>query len=118
LTEICTPDVTACTGDITPAHAVRLMRGRHVGKRVIGDESSEALGPIGIVTNRDIVVEVLAKDLDPATLTVRTIVRVPLVIARLGRGGERARADESARCAPRSGGGRGLEAHRRACPRR
>jgi CBS domain-containing protein len=38
--------------------------------------------PIGIVTDRDIVVEVLSKGLDPHTRTVRDIMRGPTVIAR------------------------------------
>lgn len=90
LTEICTPDVISCTPDITALHAARLMRERHVGDLVVVDESGEDPAPIGIVTDRDIVVEVLAKDLDPAKVTVRDIMRVPLVIARASEEAENA----------------------------
>src|SRR5262249_33266114 len=38
--------------------------------------------PLGMVTDRDIVVEVLAKGLDPATTLVSSIMRTPVVIAR------------------------------------
>lgn len=81
LKEICTPDVIYCTDGITTLHAARLMRERHVGDLVVVDENGDDQTPIGIVTDRDIVIEVLAKDLDPAKVTVRQIMRVPLVIA-------------------------------------
>ena len=82
LKELCTPDVVYCTAQISALHAARLMRERHVGDLVIIDESEQTPAPIGIVTDRDIVVEVLAKDLDPATTPVGQIMRTPLVIAR------------------------------------
>lgn len=82
LKELCTPDVASCTAEITALHAARLMRDHHVGDLVILDENSDDGTPIGIVTDRDIVVEVLARDLDPTKVTVRDIMRVPLVIAR------------------------------------
>ena len=82
LKELCTPDVASCTAEISALHAARLMRDHHVGDLVILDENSEDGTPIGIVTDRDIVVEVLARDRDPAKVTLRDIMRVPLVIAR------------------------------------
>ena len=82
LKELCTPDVASCTAEITALHAARLMRDHHVGDLVILDENSDDGTPIGIVTDRGIVVEVLARDLDPTKVTVRDIMRVPLVIAR------------------------------------
>lgn len=90
LQELCTPDVVYCTAEINTLHAARLMRERHVGDLVVVDEGEEDHAPIGIVTDRDIVVEVLAKDLDPARVTVREIMRVPLVIARTSEQAEHA----------------------------
>ena len=90
LKELCTPDVVYCTAQISALHAARLMRERHVGDLVVIDDSEETHAPIGIVTDRDIIVEVLAKDLDPATTTVREIMRVPLVIARTSEEAENA----------------------------
>jgi CBS domain-containing protein len=83
LKELCTPEVVYCTAQISALHAARLMRERHVGDLVVIDESKDTHAPIGIVTDRDIVVEVLAKDLDPATTRVGQIMRVPLVIGRM-----------------------------------
>lgn len=90
LKDICTPDVIYCTGGISTLHAARLMRERHVGDLVVVGDDEDDQTPIGIVTDRDIVVEVLAKDLDPAKVTVREIMHVPLVIAHASEEAEHA----------------------------
>ncbi len=82
LQQLCTPDVVYCTADINTLHAAQIMRERHVGNVVVVDDDDENHTPIGIVTDRDIVVEVLAQELDPASVTVREIMHAPLVIAR------------------------------------
>ena len=81
LNEICTPDVVYCGADSTALAAARLMRERHVGDVVIVDEPNGDQTPIGLVTDRDIVVEVIAKEQDPAKVTVREIMRTPVVVA-------------------------------------
>jgi len=81
LNEICTPDVVYCGADSTALAAARLMRERHVGDVVIVDEPTGDQTPIGLVTDRDIVVEVIAKEQDPAKVTVREIMRTPVVVA-------------------------------------
>jgi len=81
LNEICTPDVVYCNADSTALAAARLMRERHVGDVVVVDEPNGHQTPIGVVTDRDIVVEVIAKEQDPAKVTVREIMRTPVVVA-------------------------------------
>jgi len=81
LSEICTPDVVYCSADSTALAAARLMRERHVGDVVVVDEPNGDQTPIGVVTDRDIVVEVIAKEQDPAKVTVREIMRTPVVVA-------------------------------------
>jgi len=81
LNEICTPDVVYCGADSTALAAARLMRERHVGDVVVVDEPNGDQTPIGLVTDRDIVVEVIAKEQDPAKVTVREIMRTPVVVA-------------------------------------
>ena len=90
LQELCTPDVVFCSADISALHAARLMRERHVGDLIIVDEGEDERAPLGIVTDRDIVVEVLAKELDAAKVRVRDIMRAPLVIARTSEEAEQA----------------------------
>jgi CBS domain-containing protein len=54
------------------------MRERHVGDVIIVDPS-RGQRPVGIVTDRDIVVEVVAAGLDPAFVKVADLVLEPLV---------------------------------------
>jgi len=80
LNEICTPDVVCCGADSTALAAARLMRERHVGDVVIVDEPNGDQTPIGVVTDRDIVVEVIAREQNPAQVTLREIMRTPVVV--------------------------------------
>ncbi len=81
LRDLCTPDVVACAPDSSALYAARLMRQHHVGDVVIVEDPETEPSPIGLVTDRDIVVEVLGKELDPARVTLRQIMRTPAVIA-------------------------------------
>lgn len=83
LKDLCTPDVISCTPDKSALHAARLMRQHHVGDVVIVEDPETGRSPLGVVTDRDIVVEVLGKELDPARVTLRQIMRTPVVIASL-----------------------------------
>lgn len=82
LKDLCTTDVVCCTPESRILDAARLMRQKHVGDLVVVSESDGDQTPIGMVTDRDIVIEVLGKGLDPNTISVRDIMRSPTVIAR------------------------------------
>jgi CBS domain-containing protein len=71
--QICSRDVVAATRDTTVQEAARLMRRHHVGTVVVVEKQNGVSRPVGIVTDRDIVVEVNAVDLDPHALTVGDI---------------------------------------------
>jgi CBS domain-containing protein len=60
--------------------AAKLMRHNHVGSLVVVDDLDDRV-PVGIVTDRDIVVEIVASDLDPRTMTVGEIMGGELVTA-------------------------------------
>jgi CBS domain-containing protein len=80
--EISMRDVVVATAETTVADAAGLMRRRHVGTLVIVDTThGGAPRPRGIVTDRDIVVEVVATGLDPRTITIGDIMRRELVTA-------------------------------------
>ena len=49
------------------------MRRHHVGDLVVVEKEGEEAIPIGIITDRDIVIEVMAQKLDPDSLTVKDI---------------------------------------------
>lgn len=81
LKDLCTPDVVSCDADSSALHAARLMRQHHVGDVVVVEDTETDPSPVGVVTDRDIVVEVLGKELDPAKVALREFMRKPAVIA-------------------------------------
>jgi CBS domain-containing protein len=81
LKEVCTASVVTCGPQTTILQAASLMRHRHVGDLVVVDDPQDQGVPLGIVTDRDIVIEVLGNGLDPAKTTVGSLMRKPVVIA-------------------------------------
>ena len=81
LKDLCTPDVVSCTADSSVMHAAWLMRQQHVGDVVVVEDMDGDRPPLGVVTDRDIVIEVLGRELDPAKVTLRQIMRAPVVVA-------------------------------------
>lgn len=75
----CKRSVVSVTRDASVAATAALMRKHHVGAVVVADERGPARVPVGILTDRDVVVEVVAADLDPKSVSVGEIVRRPLV---------------------------------------
>jgi len=49
------------------------MRHHHVGDLVVVEKAGEEARPVGIITDRDIVIEVVAQKIDPDSLTVKDI---------------------------------------------
>ena len=82
LKEICTTDVVFCGRETSALEAARIMRTKHIGDLVVVDDPADECAPVGLVTDRDIVVKVLGAELDPAATAVGTIMRTPLVTAR------------------------------------
>lgn len=65
----------------TPAVVVaQLMRKYHIGALVVVD-ANDKTRPVGIVTDRDLVLELMAEGLDPAVFTTGDIMSVDLVLA-------------------------------------
>jgi predicted transcriptional regulator len=63
--EICTRNTVITTRDSTVAAAAQLMRRHHVGTLVVVDSTNGGKHmPVGIVTDRDAVIEVMATGLD------------------------------------------------------
>ena len=80
--EICNREVVVATRETTTADAAKLMRDHHVGTLVVIEREHGAQKPVGIITDRDLVVEIIAMDLDPHTLTVGEVMGPGLVTAR------------------------------------
>lgn len=71
--EICNREVVYVNRDVTVHAACKLMRHYHVGSLVVVDETEGKRVPVGILTDRDIVVEIDAMDLDPKVMTAGDI---------------------------------------------
>ena len=85
--EICTRETVIATRETTVAAAAQLMRQHHVGTLVVVDQVNGGKRvPVGIVTDRDAVVEVMATGLDPNAITVGDIMEQELVTARENEG--------------------------------
>ena len=73
--------VVAVVEPETPAVVVaQLMRQHHIGALVVVD-ATEKTRAVGIVTDRDLVLELMAESLDPAVFTAGDIMSVDLVTA-------------------------------------
>jgi CBS domain-containing protein len=84
LSSFCMLDVACCSRRTTVLEAAHLMRRKHTGDLVVIDDDEEKPSPLGVITDRDIVVEVLGKGLDPAVTTVGSVIRTPVVVAEEG----------------------------------
>ena len=71
--EYCNREVIVVERSEPVREAVRLMREHHVGSVVVVEKRGDQATPIGILTDRDIVIEVLAEDVDPAEVNIGDI---------------------------------------------
>ncbi|MEY4729592.1 MAG: hypothetical protein RL020_750, partial [Pseudomonadota bacterium] len=70
---LCNRNVVFAARDTTITGAATLMRHQHVGDVVVIDNVDGQHLPVGIVTDRDIVVEVIAMGLDAKVMTLGDI---------------------------------------------
>jgi len=78
--DICRRPVIAIDDAMDIPAAAQLMREHHVGFLVVHKSGDELRRPIGVLTDRDIVIEVIAKKVDPVSLTVDDLMsRQPLI---------------------------------------
>ncbi len=81
--EICSRVVVVAEPHTDLREAARMMRDHHVGALVVVEKREGTTRPVGIVTDRDIVVEVVAATgVTPESLTVRDVMSSDLVLAR------------------------------------
>lgn len=72
-------EVESITADLTVKDCALVMRRKHVGSLVVVDAQNV---PVGIITDRDLAIEVLAQGLDPLTLTVGEVMTTPVAVAQ------------------------------------
>lgn len=71
---VCNREVITVQRDATVLHAAKLMRQYHIGDVVVIENHKNKAVPVGVVTDRDIVVELVATELDCKVITVGDIV--------------------------------------------
>jgi CBS domain-containing protein len=81
ISEFCVHNVICASRDTTALEAAGLMRHHHVGDVIVVDQVDGAKKPVGIVTDRDLVVEVMAGGVDPREVKLGELVlRSPVTI--------------------------------------
>jgi CBS domain-containing protein len=71
LGKICTKPVVTASAQMTVNQAAQAMRSKNVGALIVVN----ARRPIGMLTDRDVAVEVVAKGIDPETARVGDVMR-------------------------------------------
>lgn len=79
--ELCNREVVIVDRDATILEAAKLMRWHHVGDVIVAEERGGEKVPIGILTDRDIVVELLAEEIDLAIVSVGDAMSFELLTA-------------------------------------
>lgn len=79
--EFCNREVIVIGPDEPAREIARLMREHHVGDVLVVEERDGRRVPVGIVTDRDLVIEVLASESDPDQFRVADIMTGDLLTA-------------------------------------
>jgi len=78
--EYCKRAVIAIASSLDATEAAKLMRQQHVGFLIVHREGDELRKPVGVLTDRDLVLGVMARDVDPHAVTVDDVMtRKPLI---------------------------------------
>lgn len=80
--QLCNRNTVTVHKEDTIVEASKLMREFHVGCVIVVEDAEAGVKPVGIVTDRDLVVEILAAQLDPDSVSVGDIMSYELVTAR------------------------------------
>lgn len=80
--DLCHRDVAVAFRSTVLSDAARAMRDHHVGSLIVVDETILGRIVVGILTDRDIVTAVVAKEIDAATLRVGDVMTDDVVCVR------------------------------------
>ena len=78
ISNLCQRDIVAIDAEASPITAANLMRDNHVGSLVV-TQGRDPARVLGIVTDRDLAIEVLARGLDPVRACVGELTRGALI---------------------------------------
>ena len=77
--EYCKRAVIAIHSAADAGAAAKLMRSEHVGFLIVYRDGDELRQPLGVLTDRDLVLAVMARDIEPSAVTVGDVMtRQPL----------------------------------------
>jgi signal-transduction protein with cAMP-binding, CBS, and nucleotidyltransferase domain len=77
--ELCSREVITATREMSIREAAQLMRDRHVGSLVVVEGSGDPQKPVGILTDRDIVIEVIAENVGVDEVAVGDVMTYALL---------------------------------------
>lgn len=80
--EICNRDVVITTPSESVLQAAQLMRQYHVGDVVVVEERQGQQIPQGILTDRDIVIELIAKEVELQSINIGDVMSLELLTAQ------------------------------------
>jgi len=86
ISEICNREIIVVQLNDTALEAARLMRQHHVGDVVVVEDKGGVRVPVGVVTDRDLVVEIMAPELDQTVITVGDIMVPDIVTVKENTG--------------------------------
>ncbi|KVT61820.1 CBS domain-containing protein [Burkholderia ubonensis] len=81
---LCTREVATCDQQMTVLEAAERMRDQHSGDLVVVREANGVRVPVGMLTDRDIVLAVVSPDTEAGALFVGDVMSEPAVIAHRG----------------------------------
>ena len=80
--EICNREVVTIEKSAPVVRAAKLMRQFHVGCVVVVADGVQPLQPVGVVTDRDLAIEILAQEVPAETVIVGDVMGAELLTAR------------------------------------
>lgn len=80
--EFCTREVVIVERGTGIVELAQLMRKHHVGDVIVVDMQGDLVVPVGIVTDRDIVVELIAGEVDLDSVTTGDVMNQELITAK------------------------------------
>ena len=88
--ELCSREVVFVGRNDSVADAARLMREHHIGSVVVAEREGVRLAPVGMITDRDMAVGVVALGSDPEKTPVEGAMRASVVCVQESEGVGRA----------------------------
>ena len=86
VSEICNREVVVVQRNDTALEAAKLMRQHHVGDVLVVEDRNGVRIPVGIITDRDLIMEIMAPELDGSVITVGDIMAKELVTVKESTG--------------------------------